>query len=77
MVPSSRSKASREGLSFEMAAIGVKVKIVEPGAVKTDFDTRSLDFSNDESIVPPGLTGYCDRYCGSNDLFFNSANFQS
>lgn len=29
----------------------MKVKIVEPGAVKTDFDTRSLDFSNDESIV--------------------------
>jgi NAD(P)-dependent dehydrogenase (short-subunit alcohol dehydrogenase family) len=40
-----------EALSFEMAAIGVKVKIVEPGAVKTDFDTRSLDVSNDESIV--------------------------
>jgi NAD(P)-dependent dehydrogenase (short-subunit alcohol dehydrogenase family) len=40
-----------EALSFEMAAIGVRVKIVEPGAIKTDFTTRSLDFSNNESLV--------------------------
>ena len=40
-----------EALSFEMAAIGVKVKIVEPGQVKTNFGGRSFDFSNDESLV--------------------------
>ncbi len=39
-----------EALSFEMEAIGVKVKIVEPGMVKTDFGGRSFDFSNDETI---------------------------
>ena len=39
-----------EALSFEMAAIGVRVKLVEPGAIKTDFLGRSLDFSNDESL---------------------------
>ena len=27
-----------EALSFEMAEIGVKVKIVEPGAVRTNFN---------------------------------------
>jgi hypothetical protein len=33
-----------------MEAIGVKVKIVEPGVINTDFGTRSLDYSNDESL---------------------------
>jgi NAD(P)-dependent dehydrogenase (short-subunit alcohol dehydrogenase family) len=40
-----------EALSWEMEAIGVKVKIVEPGAIKTDFAGRSFDFSNDEGMV--------------------------
>jgi hypothetical protein len=34
-----------------MQAIGVKTKIVEPGAIKTDFATRSFAFSNDESLI--------------------------
>lgn len=40
-----------ESLSFEMEAIGVKVKIVEPSLVATDFSGRSMDFSNDESLA--------------------------
>jgi NADP-dependent 3-hydroxy acid dehydrogenase YdfG len=36
-----------EALSFELAEIGVKVKIVEPGAVKTSF---KFVLANDESI---------------------------
>jgi short-subunit dehydrogenase len=40
-----------EALSFEMEAIGVKIKIVEPGAIRTDFTGRSFDFSNDESLT--------------------------
>ena len=40
-----------EALTFEMAAIGVKVKIVEPGIIKTDFGGRSFDFNNDESMT--------------------------
>jgi hypothetical protein len=28
-----------------------RVKIVEPGAIATDFTGRSLDFSNDESMT--------------------------
>ncbi|MEM9863746.1 MAG: SDR family oxidoreductase [Myxococcota bacterium] len=49
------SKFAVEGLSealhFEMAAIGVKVKIVEPGLIKTNFGGSSLDFSNDEGLA--------------------------
>jgi len=40
-----------EALSFELDEFNVKVKIVEPGAIATDFSSRSLDFSNDESLT--------------------------
>lgn len=49
------SKFAVEGLSeslhYELAAFGVKVKIIEPGLIKTDFGGRSFDFVNDESIT--------------------------
>ncbi len=59
-----------EALSFELAAIGVTVKIVEPGGVKTDFGGRSFTFSNDESMteyaeivekVQKGFASFWDR----------------
>ncbi|MFI5915971.1 SDR family oxidoreductase [Dactylosporangium sp. NPDC051541] len=40
-----------EALHYELAAIGVQVKIVEPGFVDTDFAGRSFDFTNDESLA--------------------------
>lgn len=39
-----------EGLHYELEPIGIAVKIVEPGMVRTDFGGRSLDFTNDESL---------------------------
>lgn len=39
-----------EALHYEMETIGVNVKIVEPGAIATDFGGRSFDFVSDESI---------------------------
>lgn len=39
-----------EALHFELEAIGVKMKIVEPGIINTDFGGRSFDFTNDESM---------------------------
>lgn len=48
------SKFAVEGLSealhFELEAFGVKVKLVEPGMIATDFGGRSIDFANDESL---------------------------
>jgi NAD(P)-dependent dehydrogenase (short-subunit alcohol dehydrogenase family) len=38
-----------EGLWYELGAFGIKVKLIEPGVIKTDFGGRSLDvwdFSN-------------------------------
>ncbi len=42
-----------EALHYELLPLGVQVKLVEPGMVKTDFAGRSFDFSND-----PALTEY-------------------
>ena len=39
-----------ESLQFELDEFGAKVKIVEPGAIGTDFSGRSFDFTNDESM---------------------------
>lgn len=40
-----------ESLRWEMAQIGVKVKIVEPGGVATDFGGRSLDMQHDQELT--------------------------
>lgn len=40
-----------ESLHFELEAAGVKVKIVEPGMIATDFGGRSFDFVNDEGMT--------------------------
>jgi len=40
-----------ESLHFELEAAGIKVKIVEPGMIATDFAGRSFDFTNDETMT--------------------------
>lgn len=40
-----------EALHFELEAAGIKVKIVEPGMIRTDFGGRSFDMVNDESMT--------------------------
>ena len=45
------SKWAVEGLSealhYELSALGIRVKIIEPGGVRTDFSGRSFVFTND------------------------------
>lgn len=52
-----------EALHFELAAVGIRVKIVEPGLVKTDFAGRSFDFNNDEKLTEyqPFVTKFMAR----------------
>jgi NAD(P)-dependent dehydrogenase (short-subunit alcohol dehydrogenase family) len=49
------SKWAVEGLSeamhYELIPLGVRVKLVEPGGVDTDFAGRSFVFTNDESMA--------------------------
>lgn len=40
-----------EALHYELEPLGIKVKIIEPGAIATDFGGRSFDFNNDESLI--------------------------
>lgn len=40
-----------ESLQYEFEPIGVKVKIVEPGSIKTNFSGRSMDFQHDEELT--------------------------
>ncbi len=39
-----------EALHYELEAAGIRVKIVEPGLIATDFGGRSFDFVNDEGM---------------------------
>lgn len=45
-----------ESLQFELKQFNIRIKNVEPGAIKTDFYDRSLDF-----VTKTGLTAY-DAY---------------
>lgn len=40
-----------ESLRWEMAEIGVKVKLIEPGGVATDFGGRSLDMQHNQEFT--------------------------
>jgi NADP-dependent 3-hydroxy acid dehydrogenase YdfG len=40
-----------ESLRYEVEQFGGKIKIVEPGAIATDFAGRSFDFSHDEKLL--------------------------
>jgi len=40
-----------ESLSYEVEQFGGRVKIIEPGAIATDFGGRSFDLSNDETLT--------------------------
>ncbi|MFC3614613.1 SDR family oxidoreductase [Lutimaribacter marinistellae] len=40
-----------EALHYELEAAGIKVKIIEPGMIATDFGGRSFDFVNDEEMA--------------------------
>ncbi len=40
-----------ESLSYELQPLGIKVKIIEPGAIKTDFYSRSLTSTIDTNLT--------------------------
>ena len=49
------TKFSVEGLSealhYELEPLGIRVRIVEPGMIRTDFGGRSFDFAMDDTLT--------------------------
>ena len=39
-----------EALHYELEPLGIRVRLVEPGMIKTDFGGRSFDFAMDERL---------------------------
>ena len=40
-----------EAVSYELLSQNIRVKLIQPGATKTDFIGRSMDFFVDESLT--------------------------
>lgn len=53
-----------EALHYELEPFGARVKIVQPGMIKTDFGGRSFDFALDES-----MTEYLPTAAGMQKVF--------
>ena len=45
-----------EALHYELEPLGIRVRIVQPGMIKTDFGGRSFDLAMDESLPEYGPT---------------------
>src|SRR5579863_1848351 len=48
-----------EGLWYELGTFGIKVKLIEPGAIKTDFGGRSMDAWDISSL--PDYAGFMEK----------------
>lgn len=44
-------EGATEALQYEMAAIGVAVKLIEPGMTRSNFAGRSFQFNDDEKLI--------------------------
>lgn len=45
-----------EALHYELEPLGIRVRIVQPGMIKTDFGGRSFDFAMDDTLTDYGPT---------------------
>ncbi|GAA4915368.1 SDR family oxidoreductase [Mucilaginibacter defluvii] len=61
-----------EALSYEFEQFGATIKLVQPGAIATDFSGRSLDFSNDESLTE--YQGIVEKVNEGMPAFFENAS---
>jgi NAD(P)-dependent dehydrogenase (short-subunit alcohol dehydrogenase family) len=56
-----------EGLWYELGAFGVKVKLIEPGVIKTDFGGRSMDVWDLSNL--PDYTGLMEKVRAARERF--------
>ena len=64
-----------ESLQYETGEFGVKVKIIEPGAIGTDFSGRSFVFTSDESMVE--YKGLTSKISGALEAWFGQTSHPS
>src|SRR5271169_5463120 len=61
-----------EGLWYELGTFGIKVKVIEPGAIKTEFGGRSMDRWDISAL--PDYAGFMDKVtAGRSRLVQNSS----
>jgi NAD(P)-dependent dehydrogenase (short-subunit alcohol dehydrogenase family) len=56
-----------EGLWYELGTFGVRVKLIEPGAIKTEFGGRSRDAWDISNA--PDYTGFMSKVAATRDKF--------
>lgn len=57
-----------EGMAMEVAAFGIRVTIVEPGAAKTDFASRSIDGATPMAVYEKSAVGELRRMMASYEI---------
>lgn len=67
-----------ESLAFELDQLGIQVKLIEPGAVATDFGGRSLVFAMDENLTMYNeMAQKVQQAMGSSELSPSTAEYQA
>jgi NAD(P)-dependent dehydrogenase (short-subunit alcohol dehydrogenase family) len=61
-----------EGLWYELGALGIKVKVVEPGAIATDFGGRSLDAWDISAL--PDYAAFMDKATRTRDGYVKNSS---
>ena len=61
-----------EGLWYELGAFGVRVKVIEPGAIKTEFGGRSADVWDISRA--PDYAGFMEKVKAARDKYTRSSS---
>jgi NAD(P)-dependent dehydrogenase (short-subunit alcohol dehydrogenase family) len=61
-----------EGLWYELGIFGVKVKLIEPGAIKTDFGGRSMDAWDSSNL--PDYSDFMAKVKATRDNFVKNSS---
>jgi NAD(P)-dependent dehydrogenase (short-subunit alcohol dehydrogenase family) len=61
-----------EGLWYELGAFGIKVKVIEPGAISTEFGGRSMDRWDISAL--PDYAGFMDKVIAARSRFVQNSS---
>jgi NAD(P)-dependent dehydrogenase (short-subunit alcohol dehydrogenase family) len=61
-----------EGLWYELGTFGIKVKVIEPGAIKTEFGGRSMDHWDISAL--PDYAGFMNKVKAARDKYVQNSS---